>query len=99
MKQAANMCGFEPDRDLLDIVAARPRTTDKHDPALSNVTIYTIPPSLCSQRVRMTLLEKHIAYREHTIDTASGENLTPAARFSYRGVIMIHYHHYSARLN
>ncbi len=78
MKQAVNMRRFMPDDDLIAIAAASPGTTMKHAPAAANVALYTIPPSLCSQRVRMTLLEKGVPYAEHIVNTANGENLAPA---------------------
>ena len=78
MKQAANMRRFEPDEDLLAVAKAMPGETEKHDPARANVKIYTIPPSLCSQRVRMTLLEKGVPYTEHVVNTLQGENLAPS---------------------
>lgn len=77
MKQAANMRGFEPDEDLLAVARAMPGDTEKHDPTKANVRIYTIPPSLCSQRVRMTLLEKGVPYTEQVVRMEKGENLTP----------------------
>ena len=77
MKQAVNVRRFRPDDDLVAVAEALPGTTTKHDAALAGVTLYTIPPSLCSQRVRMTLLEKGVSYAEHVVDTKSGENLTP----------------------
>lgn len=55
MRQALNMRRFRPDEDLLSIAAKRPGSGIKHDPAEAAVTLYAIPPSLCSQRVRMTL--------------------------------------------
>lgn len=77
MKQAANMRRFIPDEDLRAIAMAAPGTTQKHDAKQANIKIYTIPPSLCSQRVRMTALEKGLPYTEQTVDTANGKNLTP----------------------
>ena len=78
MKQASNMRKFEPDRDLVAAATALPGTTKAHDPVQAKVKSYTIPPSLCSQRVRMVLLEKRIPYTEHTVNIADGENLAPA---------------------
>ncbi len=77
VKQAVNMRRFRPDGDLVAVAAAQPGTTVKHDPATAGVTLYTIPPSLCSQRVRMTLFEKDVPFAEHSVNTAAGENLTP----------------------
>ena len=78
MKQAVNMRRFQPDEDLLAVARAKPGVIEKHDPVGANVTIYTIPPSLCSQRVRMTLREKRVPYAEHVVQSVKGENLTPA---------------------
>ncbi len=77
MKQAVNMRRYQPDEDLIAVAAAAPGTTPKHDAVAAAVTLYTIPPSLCSQRVRMTLLEKGVPYAEHVVNTATGENLAP----------------------
>ncbi len=77
MRQAVNMRQFAPDSDLVEIAAARPGASIKHDPSKIPVMIYTIPPSLCSQRVRMTLCEKGVRYSEHVMDMSRGENLEP----------------------
>src|SRR5262245_61754 len=45
--------------------------------AAPDVVIYTIPTSICSQRVRMVLEEKGVAYRNHTINIPDFENLQP----------------------
>ncbi len=77
MKQALNLRRFIPDQDLVDIAHAEPGITPKHGNASADVTIYTIPTSICSQRVRMTLVEKGVPYTDRTVAAASGENLTP----------------------
>lgn len=77
MKQAANMRKFQPAADLIAIAEASPGQFARHDSLAAGVTIYTLPLSLCSQRVRMTLLEKHVPYSEHLLDMAAGENLKP----------------------
>lgn len=77
MKQAVNLRRFQPDDDLIVIATAPPGACAKHAPAAAKVKIYTMPPSLCSQRVRMTLLEKRVPYAEHVVNTATGENLRP----------------------
>ena len=41
------------------------------------MTIYTLGLSLCSQRVRMTLLEKRVPYTERLLNMAKAENLEP----------------------
>ena len=88
MQQAVNMRRFQPAADLVAIAHALPGSTAMHDPAAAGVTIYSIPPSLCSQRVRMALIEKGVCYIERTIDTAAGENLEPAyLNINPRGVV------------
>lgn len=77
MKQAAHLRRYEPAADLIAVATAMPGKTAKHDPAKANITLYTIPPSLCSQRVRMTLIEKGAPFAEHIVQMAKGENLTP----------------------
>ena len=77
MKQALNLRRFMPDDDLLAVARARPAATPKHDGTAADVVIYTIPTSICSQRLRMTLLEKGVPYTDRTVAAARGENLTP----------------------
>ncbi len=77
MKQALNLRRFMPDDDLVEIAHAAAGATSKHDGASAGVTIYTIPTSICSQRVRMTLVEKGVPFADRTVAAARGENLTP----------------------
>ncbi len=77
MRQALNMRRFAPAPDLVKIAMAPPGVYPTHDPAPLNLRIYTIPPSLCSQRVRMALAEKELPYTEKIVDTANGANLRP----------------------
>ncbi|HWF01386.1 MAG TPA: glutathione S-transferase family protein [Caulobacteraceae bacterium] len=77
MKQAVNMRRFQPAEDLAAIALAPAGRCARHDPLTADVIIHTIRPSLCSQRVRMTLLEKHVPYTERLLNTAAGENLEP----------------------
>ena len=82
MKQALNLRRFMPDDDLLAIARARPATTPKHDGTAADVIIYTIPTSICSQRLRMTLLEKGVPYTDRTVAAARGREPDPRVHCS-----------------
>lgn len=42
------------------------------------ITLYNIPPSLCSQKVRLVLVEKDVPYRNHWVDIGlTAENYEP----------------------
>ncbi len=53
-----------------------------------DVTIYTIPTSICSQRIRLTLEEKQVPYTDYSVNIREMENLQPwYLEMNPRGVV------------
>ena len=75
--QAKHLRGIVPSQDLLDIAHADPGTVRPVDPVPLAVTLYSIPTSICSQRVRLTLEEKGVPYTDRTVNVREMENLQP----------------------
>lgn len=75
--QAKYMRHLTPPDDLLEIAHAMPETVTPVVSAGLDVTIYTLPTSICSQRVRLTLEEKGVPYRDHSVNIREFENLQP----------------------
>ena len=75
--QAKHLRHIVPPQDLIDIAFASPADVQPVDPATLAITIYTIPTSICSQRVRLTLEEKGIAYTDYSVNMQESENLQP----------------------
>lgn len=75
--QAKLLRHIQPAEDLREIAAALPGSVTPVDPAGMDLTIYTVPTSICSQRVRMTMGEKQLRYTERTVNGHAMENLQP----------------------
>jgi tetrachloro-p-hydroquinone reductive dehalogenase len=75
--QAKHLRHIVPPQELIDIAHARPADVQPVDPATLPITIYTIPTSICSQRVRLTLEEKGVAYTDYSMNMPEFENLQP----------------------
>lgn len=43
-------------------------TTPQNEATPVDVTLYDFPPSLCSQKVRLALAEKHVSYMNRFVD-------------------------------
>src|SRR5690606_35009157 len=67
----------------------RVRAHQRGGPAMDDVTLYHALPSLCSQKVRLALAEKGVAYRAREVDIGpSMENYEPwYVRLNPRGVV------------
>lgn len=48
---------------------------DTFEPS-QNITLYNWPTSTCSQKVRLVLAEKSIAFKDHRLDSGKSENLS-----------------------
>lgn len=78
--------GFEPKAELSAIANKRSRDVEKRAP--SNLKLYALGPSICSQRARLIIEEKQLSYDEHTVDFSKAENLEPwFLEINPRGVV------------
>lgn len=77
---------FEPDADLVAIAKKRSRDVEKRAPL--DLKLYALGWSICSQRPRLTIEEKQLPYKEHTVDFRVSENLEPwYLKMNPRGVV------------
>ncbi len=67
--------GFEPDSGLTAIANKRSRDVEKR--SSTDLKLYALGPSICSQRARLIIEEKGLSYDEHTVDFSRSENLEP----------------------
>ena len=75
--QAKNLRHIVPSQDLVDIAYANPKNVQPVNPETTSITIYTIPTSICSQRVRLTCEEKGLSYADRSLNIREFENLQP----------------------
>lgn len=75
--QAKLLRHIQPSEHLREIADAMPNKVIPVNPAEMELTIYTVPTSICSQRVRITMEEKHLCYQEKTVNGHAMENLQP----------------------
>ena len=77
---------FQPDPALRAIAEKRSQDVEKRTP--SNLKLYALAWSICSQRVRLAIEEKQLPYDEHTVDFSKAENLEPwYLEMNPRGVV------------
>jgi glutathione S-transferase len=75
--QAKLLRHLVPTGRIAEIALASPGSFAPSLAKQGDVVIYTIPTSICSQRVRLALEEKGVAYRDQTISIPDLENLRP----------------------
>lgn len=77
---------YEPDADLVAIATTSSQDVLKRMP--DGLVLYALGSSICSQRVRLTIEEKCLDYRERTLDFSISENLEPwYLELNPRGVV------------
>jgi glutathione S-transferase len=75
--QAKLLRDITPPQDLVQIAYGSPSTVKPVNAEGLDVTVYTIPTSICSQRARLTLEEKKIHYHDYSVNMREMENLEP----------------------